>query len=419
MVLGYAVGCALPFSADESSTYDKEIQSLIDERLSQNEQTNTKSDSKNFQDTSPKADISDFSDVSESDWFYPYLYYLVEEGTLNGKTKNTFEPNGTFSYAECSAVIVRYLGLEDEAEKRRRAVTARLPETKNLWYVGYFELLYNMGLFEDFGLFQTNDGLLTSVDKTKADSPIKRCEFAKSISQSFELSSDIRAKNVFSEVGGLGREFIIGTGYKEDILEKYKECISDYQDIPENCRIYVLKAYYNGIFNGNEFNEFNPNENVTRAEMAKVLATVCDFSQRSPVLEEKYVTRLDESMFHTDFAGNVTVKYSAWNALLEKEAQNLSVLGDVVTYNSSCSAPIGYAYDVYLYEKSGETYRKMTECSLYEFNDGSFIYHAQDDVKVLFVLRNLSMGARAEGSYEVLLGKENGKMSYAKIREMP
>lgn len=425
MVLGYTAGCAVPFSVQGSDeyTYDKEIQSLIDERLSQDENAKENGGEGTLQNISEntlkKADISDFRDVNSDDWFYPYLSYLVSEGTVNGKTSDSFEPNGTFSYAECAAVIVRYLGLSDEAETRRKKIVSRMPETKNLWYVGYFELLGNLGLFENFGVFQMTGGLLTGVDKAKADSPVKRCEFAKSISQSFELSSDICAENVFSEVGGAGREFIVTGGYREDILEKYEDCISDYQDIPEDLRIYVLKAYYNGIFNGDELGKFNPNESVTRAEMAKVLATVCDFSQRRALLEDEYITRLDENMFHTDYADNKTVKYSVWRELLENESQNLSVLGDIVSYTSSLSAPIGYAFDVYLYEKDGETYKKCAECTLHDFSDGSFVYRTQKDVKVLFVLRNLSMGARSEGSFEVLIHDGYKTMSYPKIREIP
>ena len=166
-----------------------------------------------------------FIDVTKDDWFYSYLEYLVDSGLINGKTESTFEPYSTFSYAECSAVIVRYLGLEDEASKRMKEISARDASLSNQWYLGYFEVLANLGIFSDYDLFEFKNGKILSVDVTLANSPVVRYRFAESISKSFELNSDIKAKNVYSELGGSGREFIVGGGYKEEILEEYKDII--------------------------------------------------------------------------------------------------------------------------------------------------------------------------------------------------
>ena len=365
-----------------------------------------------------KADISDFSDVEENDWFYKYLDYLVKNEIVNGKTPTAFEPGSTFSYAECSAVIVRYLGLEQEAEKRKEKIDERHPEMKNFWYSGYFEVLSNLGVFDDYDLFEVNDGLIYEIDKNAANSPILRYRFAESISKSFELDAGILAKNEYSEIGGRGREFIVGAGYDEGILEKYKTLINDFDEVPEQSKKYVLKAYYNGIFNGDVSGNFYPNNNLTRGEMAKVLATVMDYSLRTRLINEDYGRILDENCFHTDAFGIKTVRYDTWLDILYMEGLNLEVNEGTVSYvRDSKNVPYGYAADVYLYDLVGETYVHKAGVTLHDGND-SFAYKT-NNAKVLFVLRNLTENLRTEGVIELRI--VNGEIASVepKVYEMP
>ena len=354
-----------------------------------------------------KTDISDFADVKSDDWFYVYLDYLVKNEIVRGKTKNAFEPSGTFSYGECGAVIVRYLGLEEEAEKRRKMLVSRIPEAEHMWYAGYFDVLYELGLFTDYGLFEVQNGEIVSIDRDAANSPVVRYRFAESISKSFELSSDeLYAKNVYGEIGGRGREFIVGGTYDADILSHYEALIADFEDIPEGSRIDVLKAYYNGIFNGDAVGNFNPMNNLTRAEMAKVLATVTNYSLRTRLVEDGYGRLFSEDSFHTDFAGVTTLSYDEWTALLYREAEKINVSNFQIEYEKG-SAPIGYVYDAYLYEKRGEEYVLFSQSTLHDGNpDG--LSSSLDDAKILLVLRNVSEKARPEGVLEVLI--ESGRI---------
>lgn len=349
--------------------------------------------------------IEDFSDIKTEDWFYPYLEYLVSQKMINGKNENSFAPDNVFSYAECSAVIVRYLGLEQEAKKRMKDFAERYPEKRNYWYAGYFEVLATLGLFLDYALFEFDNGIITDIDREKANSPVVRYRFAESISKSFELDSDLKAKNVFSEMGGCGREFIMGGGYNNDILMQYESRISDYADIPEESRRDVLKAYYNGLFNGDISGNFYPHNNLTRAEMAKVLATVSDYSLRTRLVEEGYGQKVTEDMLHTDAFGVKTLDCDVWQELLSRESSNLSIDGGYITYRNTASAPEGYAIDVYLYERENDRFVLKSECTL---KDSTGFTYWSNDARVMFVMRNVKEGSRPEGVLDVRI--ENGNI---------
>lgn len=415
LVMCYSLGNLLVPIYAEKNSESAEDMSGFEDLLAERENTRPETDAS--ETVKNKTDISDFTDVKTNDWFYPYLSYLVENGMINGKTPTSFEPGSTFSYAECSAVIVRYLGLEEEASARQTAIAERNPDMKNLWYAGYFETLSNLGLFNDYDLFETKKGLIVSISRENANSPIVRYRFAESISMSFELESDIAAKNVYSEIGGSGREFIIGGAYNEDILSDYAEEIKDFSDIPEDSREYVQKAYYNGIFNGDVSGNFYPHNNLTRGEMAKVLATVSDYSLRTRLITEGYGENVTEQMLHTDFAGVKTLSYDAWTELLYNESENLFVDGRIVEYISSANAPFGYAFDVYFYENEGDGFVLSNQCTLHDGNGQGFVAGA-DDARVLFVVRNVIENCRTEGVLDVRI--QNGQIieKTPLIREM-
>ena len=368
----------------------------LDELLSHRENQTQTQPSEQAPQQQKKVSISDFTDVKQKDWFYPYLEYLVDRGTVNGKTPDTFEPSGSFSYAECAAVIVRYLGLSDEAAARMAKISENCPELSNQWYLGYFDVLSEIGLFHDYELFEKENGHIVSVDKEKANSPIVRYRFAESISKSFELSVNLRANNTYFEIGGLGREFIIGGGYKEDVLSLYAEKIADFDQIPQQSRENVLKAYYNGIFNGDTTGNFYPHNNLTRAEMAKVLATVMDYSQRTRLIDDLYGHVLSDDELHTDAFGNVTAHFNTWSSLLMEEADRVTVSDGRIEYISGANAPIGYAIDAYFYEKQEQGYYLSSMTTLNSYN-GGVIDEDAENARILLVLRNVRENSRPEG----------------------
>jgi uncharacterized repeat protein (TIGR02543 family) len=51
-----------------------------------------------------------FSDVSEGDWFYPYVVGAIQSGWITGYPDGTFRPNATIARAEVVAITNRMLG---------------------------------------------------------------------------------------------------------------------------------------------------------------------------------------------------------------------------------------------------------------------------------------------------------------------
>lgn len=382
----------------------------FDELLSQRE--NSKKEEQKESAPKKETNISDFNDIDKDDWFYPYLEYLVKNSIIKGKTPDSFEPQGTFSYAECCTVIVRYLGLEGEAQKEAETLKKSGIDGGNMWYSGYVGVIARLGIFDSLGLYEKNDGKIISISPEFAQKNITRSDFAVGISSSFELEGSLYAKNVYSEIGGRGREFIAGGAYKGEILQQYTSFISDYQDIPEDAKEYVLKAYYNGIFNGDENLNFNPKSLVTRAEMAKVLATILDYSQRKRLINKGYAEEISKEMLFEDFSGNTHLSYKASLDILKKEAEFVKIDGSFIEYTCGFSAPFGYAIDVYLYTLSDDdTYVLSQEQTLHSSKSNKISAHIAEKAKILMVLRNTKESAQSEGVYCIEI--ENGSVSSA------
>ena len=125
----------------------------------------------------------------------------------------------------------------------------------------------------------------------------------------------------------------------------------------------MLKAYYNGIFNGDDAGNFNPTNDLTRAEMAKVTAVIIDNSLRTridvnaarpetpgsnetaPLPEDSYLV----------IDGKQVLKPSYTDALFAAEAMNFGTFYEnnlpVVSYTRQSAPPSGYAFRVYHFTK--------------------------------------------------------------------
>lgn len=351
---------------------------------------------------------SDFTDIASSDWFYPYIDVLTINGIIKGTTPTTFSPQSTFSLAECCTVISRYLGFDDLAADRRKAMVEKKISGSDKWYVGYLQVMYEAGIISqaDVGLVDANGYLV--IDSSKAERPIKRYEFADMISRSFELSSNLRAKNAYSEAGGLGHEYISGGVYDIDAAYEYSSVINDFEEIPEASRLNVLKAYYNGIFLGDTNGFFHPNDNLTRAEMAKVIAVITNYSMRKRLENyavDSYVT--DDNMFFTDAVGHRTLKKINADEILSLESNGITISGGDVTYSYCYKAPTGYAIDVYAYATGLDGKNRLTgSCTLANSKaserTGLFSWVGQNG-KVLMVLRSLENDGNVEGELEITI----------------
>ncbi len=301
-----------------------------------------------------------FTDVGDDAWYYPYIAYLSENGIVKGMTETEFVPQGTFTVAEAAAVITRYLGLEEQAAVRKNAMEILDVAGADKWYAGYIQLMYEAGIMDVTQYGCSVMGRHISIDDpAKLQTPVKRYEFAAFVTRSFELDgTEIRAS-----VGeGLGHEFIYDGAYDESLLEAYIPYIADYASVPSEYSYYVLKSYYNGIFNGDDLGNFNPLKNLTRAEMAKVTAVIVN-----PTLRERIeVTPADakvpvgdgaeaplpEECFYTDVSGNSTLLPAYTDYWLLLEAGGVKTFYDekgIPTVSYTCQTPVSGGYDYRIY----------------------------------------------------------------------
>ncbi len=353
--------------------------------------------------------VSDFTDVMPTDWFYPYVDALCSDGIVKGVSSTSFAPQSTFSHAEACAVITRYLGLESEAKSRQAVLASNGKNGHAEWYSGYIQLLYEAKILrEGTGLFTADANGLCDIDTSFAVSPIKRYEFADMISRSFELDEGpIKAKNTYYETGGRGHEFISSGFYSKDSVNSYASVIADYESIPEEYRQNVLKAYSNGIFCGDENALFNPQNNLTRAEMAKVIATTTDFSLRTWAKNPEGTASLSSADFETDASQNTYISKKTSRSILEKVSNDIYISNGGLAYTRSYVPPAGYCADMYVYSVNGSgncTLIGQSTLHSPEKTSGRDIFSWYGtSARVLIVLRNLTESSRPEAVMELNL----------------
>lgn len=354
--------------------------------------------------------VSDFLDVKKDDWYYQYLEVLVSNKIINGKSKTIFDPDGSFSFAECSAVITRYLGLENEADLRKAELEKSIGKTPE-WFCGYMQIMYELNIFdESSGLFTLSDSLV-NVNNENCSRPMKRHELACAISKSFELDGkNLRSKNLCPEISGLGHDFIVGGRYDNSYLNKYSDLINDFDTVPETSRQYVLKAYYNGIFNGDLLGNFKPNDNIKRCEIAKILAVIRDFGLRKFLIDD-YCPSASEDKLFTDGAGRKTLQYQYAGEILQSCVSRFDFNGKILSYIQPSTVPCGYAVDIYIYSLEDTKLCKLqTQYTLSDvevYNDGfSYEVSEGETLRAVLVLRNLMSEASVEFSLSATINDD-------------
>lgn len=352
-------------------------------------------------DTEVTLSARDFVDVAAESWYYPYVDSLVKSGTVVGTSSETFSPSDRFTAAEAATVITRYLGLEQHAADRL------LKSGSAYWYAGFIGTMVDAGIIRDgeFGIAVSSDGNFSIVDPAECVRPLKRCEFASLISRSFEIKSTVvKSRHIPSELSSDGSSFIVGGRY-DATLSRYIAEINDYDAIPEAYREDVLKAYYNGIFNGDENGNFNPNDELLRCEMAKVVSVILDNSSRMRNEYRELFAISSELSRHIVLDGwkNCVLDRDFAYEFLSYYANTLAVASSG-SYNSIAytplSTPTGYSIEVRVYssDNTADASFRQIDCRLP--SDSSPLVADGKNLRVLFVLRDAD-NAQVEGTCRV------------------
>jgi hypothetical protein len=180
----------------------------------------------------PLAGLFPFTDVAESDWFYGDVYYMWENGLMNGTSDTLFSPGRTLTRGMVVTVLYRM-----ESEPGVDGLGTPFPDVaEGVWYTDAIKWAADKKIVLGYG-----DGHFGP------DDDITREQMAAILYRYQQLAEEAPPDAV------------------EEITFADAGDISDYAKEP------VKALVMQGIINGKPNNRFDPKGNATRAEFAAML----------------------------------------------------------------------------------------------------------------------------------------------------
>ena len=173
-----------------------------------------------------------FKDVAATAWYYPNVYYVWDNGIMDGMETDLFVPEGTTTRAQFAAVIYRMAGRPVVTDAQRAACPFK--DLAADWYKDAVVWCYANGVVNG-----TSDTTFTP------DASITREQM---VAMLYRYSKD--------------------TAVNPMVLMQF----SDYQRISDYAIPAVIWAVENNIVNGMGDGTFTPQGNSTRAQLAAVLS---------------------------------------------------------------------------------------------------------------------------------------------------
>lgn len=179
-------------------------------------------------DTSSSANI--FDDVKKEHWANQYIETLYKEGTVSGVNATEYKPEDNITREEFVKLIVSALKLNTIGSS-----APFVDVDKDAWYSKYVNIAYNAKIIN--GISETEFG--TGINISRQDIAVIVANALNALDYNFADGGDL-------------------TFGDSDAIDTYaKEAVR------------LLKN--SGILNGDENNMFNPQNNATRAEAAKII----------------------------------------------------------------------------------------------------------------------------------------------------
>ncbi len=103
-----------------------------------------------------EVEITDFSDVAESEWYYTFVQACAAFGTVNGYPDGSFRPNGNVTRSEVVKMVCLSVGLSlEESGYEVYSDAAKMPA----WAAGYWNALIKVGVIggDPSGTLRPND----------------------------------------------------------------------------------------------------------------------------------------------------------------------------------------------------------------------------------------------------------------------
>lgn len=195
-------------------------------------------------------------------WAENAVMEMNSKGFITGYDDYSFKPSNIVTKVETIVMLVRALGLEEDAQEAN--LTAPFKHAKQIpaWASGYVQVAYELGIIsgQDLKSFKPNKGA-------------KRIEVAIMIEQALRVNQCIQNQNRIS------LRFI------------------DNEDIPRDLQSVIIAMVQNGIMQGTPGNYFLPNKPITRAEMAILLDRIDGKLENEDSLEVRgIITAINEDL---------------------------------------------------------------------------------------------------------------------------
>lgn len=179
----------------------------------------------------PMAVNAAFTDVPEDHWAYTYINELSEKGVINGMGNGIYAPNDTLTKGQYMKLIM----------------TASLPNFDfskvqkdfDHWADGYVKIAENYEVIEK-----------GEINESNINEPISRIDVIRILS-----SCDIVIRK-----------------FPQIVSEDLNDIFYDTNELNEMNKFMLMHAVGKGIINGYNDKSFRPNNNLTRAEVSKILS---------------------------------------------------------------------------------------------------------------------------------------------------
>lgn len=177
-----------------------------------------------------------FRDVGDGDWFRDAVDYVVSHGIFNGTSDSAFEPNGGMTRAMMVTVLGRVAQIDPDDYSGGSGFTDVEPGS---WYEPYVAWAVESGITLGVGegLFAPND-------------PVTRAQMALFLMRLLEYL-------------GVDAPAAVTDGLP-----------ADYDAIPDYAREAVELMWKSGVFEGGGDGRFDPERQLTRAEVAALLMRI-------------------------------------------------------------------------------------------------------------------------------------------------
>lgn len=197
---------------------------------------------------SVQAAESGFTDVTDSDWFAPYVSVCVENGLMNGTGAGAFSPQGVITAGEVAAIAAR---LGESLNGAPIVYGTAAPGEKLPWYHWYVENLKGYG-----------------VTVAAPESPASRLEFI---------------------------SYLAAVTPQENL-----SVINSISSLPDTADSAVLSFYNAGILTGvDDYGTFSGDRTLTRSEAAAMVARLVNPDLRLP-----FTPKEKEATPPTSYAGD-------------------------------------------------------------------------------------------------------------------